>query len=243
MTPRLNTRLVTPRSPLSPLSLSARPLSLCRAVLLGMTVACAAGMSMSSAQAQTPAAIRPSPTASADAAVKAAVESTIAAIGKDPAAMGGDPDRTAQLVTTYFLPYTDFQRTARLATGDYWKKATPEQQKQIAEQFQALLVRVYAAQLTQVQGQHISFKYGKPTAVPNSTDQVVQSDVHTDTDDMSTSYRLVKTADGYKIYDIDLMGLWLIQVYRQQFGDQLRQGGIDGLIKFLAAHNAQRAGG
>jgi phospholipid transport system substrate-binding protein len=186
---------------------------------------------------------RPAASAAADAAVKAAVEGTVSAINADAVAKNGDPARTAQLVEAHFLPYTDFRRTARLAAGDAWKQATPAQQEQIFQQFQALLVRVYAAQLTQTQGQNIKFVFEKPTPVAGSTDAVVKSTVHTDTDDASTAYRLVKTADGYKIYDIDLMGLWLIQIYQQQFRDQVRQGGIDGLIKFLAAHNAQRAAG
>ncbi|MCY0387947.1 ABC transporter substrate-binding protein [Robbsia sp. Bb-Pol-6] len=180
----------------------------------------------------------PPASASADATLKAAVEGTLAAIRSDPVAKGGDPARTAQLVETHFLPFTDFRRTARLAAGDAWNSATPQQQEAIFQQFQALLVRVYAAQLTQIQGQHIQFRFDHPKPVPNSTDVVVRSQVHTDTDDMSTGYRLAKTPTGYKVYDIDLMGIWLIQVYRQQFGDQLRQGGVDGLIKFLAAHNA-----
>ncbi|MGI4981848.1 MAG: MlaC/ttg2D family ABC transporter substrate-binding protein [Janthinobacterium lividum] len=182
----------------------------------------------------------PPASASADATLRAAVEGTLAAIRSDPVAKGGDPTRTAQLVETHFLPFTDFRRTARLAAGDAWKTATPQQQDAIFTQFQALLVRVYAAQLTQIQGQHIQFRFDHPKPVPNSTDVVVRSQVHTDTDDMSTGYRLAKTPAGYKVYDIDLMGIWLIQVYRQQFGDQLRQGGVDGLIKFLAAHNAER---
>ncbi|MGI4855669.1 MAG: MlaC/ttg2D family ABC transporter substrate-binding protein [Janthinobacterium lividum] len=181
----------------------------------------------------------PPASASADATLKAAVEGTLAAIRSDPVAKGGDPARTAQLVETHFLPFTDFRRTAQLAAGDAWKTATPQQQDAIFKQFQALLVRVYAAQLTQIQGQHIQFRFDRPKPVPNSTDVVVGSQVHTDTDDMTTSYRLAKTPAGYKVYDIDLMGIWLIQVYRQQFGDQLRQGGVDGLIKFLAAHNAE----
>lgn len=178
----------------------------------------------------------------ADATLRAAVEGTLAAIRSDPVAKGGDPARTAQLVETHFLPFTDFRRTARLAAGDAWQSATPQQQDAIFKQFQALLVRVYAAQLTQVQGQHIQFRFDHPKPVANSTDVVVRSQVKTDTDDMSTGYRLAKTPTGYKVYDIDLMGIWLIQVYRQQFGDALRQGGVDGLIKFLAAHNAERGG-
>jgi len=183
------------------------------------------------------------PGATADATIKAAVEGTVAAIRKDPAAQGGDPVRTAQLVRTYFIPFTDFGRTARLAVGETdWNKATPEQRSAVVAQFQTLLVRVYAAQLTQIQGQNVTFAFDKPTAVPKSSDVVIGSKVHTSTDDMSTRYRLAKTADGYKIYDIDLMGIWLVGVYKQQFADQLSKGGIDALIKYLTAHNTQVSG-
>jgi len=187
--------------------------------------------------------VKLAPGATADATIKAAVEGTVAAIRKDPAAQGGDPARTAQLVRTYFIPFTDFGRTARLAVGETdWNKATPEQRSAVVAQFQTLLVRVYAAQLTQIQGQNVTFAFDKPTAVPKSNDVVIGSKVHTATDDMSTRYRLAKTADGYKIYDIDLMGIWLVGVYKQQFADQLSKGGIDALIKYLTAHNTQVAG-
>lgn len=183
------------------------------------------------------------PGATADATIKAAVEGTVAAIRKDPAAQGGDPARTAQLVRTYFIPFTDFARTARLAVGEAeWNKATPEQRSAVVAQFQTLLVRVYAAQLTQIQGQNVTFAFDKPTAVPKSNDVVIGSKVHTSTDDMSTRYRLAKTADGYKIYDIDLMGIWLVGVYKQQFADQLAKGGIVALINYLSAHNTQVSG-
>jgi len=187
--------------------------------------------------------VKLAPNATADATIKAAVEGTVAAIRRDPAAKGGDPARTAQLVRSYFIPFTDFGRTARLAVGEAdWNKATPEQRSAVVAQFQTLLVRVYAAQLTQIQGQNVTFLFDKPTAVPKSTDVVIGSKVHTDTDDMSTRYRLAKTADGYKIYDIDLMGIWLVGVYKQQFADQLSKGGIDALIKYLTAHNTQVSG-
>lgn len=199
-----------------------------------------------SALAQPPAAaaaaVKPSPNATASAAIKAAVEGTVSAIRTDPVAKGGDPARTAQLVTTHFLPYTDFRRTARLATGAAWKTATPQQQDQIVTQFQALLVTVYAAQMTQIQGQDIQFQFDAPVTAPGSTDVVIGSKVHTNTDDLTTRYRLEKTPEGYKVYDIDLMGIWLIQVYRQQFANQLNQGGVDGLIKFLTAHNTRAPG-
>ena len=229
------------RAPTVSLQRRATPASLTRAVFLSWS--CLIGTSFASLAVAAPqAAVHPAPSASAPAALQAAVEGTIAAIQDNPAARGGDPAATATVVESHFLPYTDFRRTARLATGDAWNKATPAQQDQIFQAFQTLLTRVYAAQLTQIQGQKVSFAFNAPTPVPNSTDVVIGSTVHTATDDLSTRYRLEKTRDGYRIYDIDLMGIWLVQVYQQQFAAQLRAGGVDGLIKYLNAHNAQDSG-
>jgi ABC-type transporter MlaC component len=219
------------------------PAALTRAVVLSLS--CIGGTSFASlAVAAAPAAaVHPAPGASAPATLQAAVEGTIAAIQDNPAARGGDPAATATVVASHFLPYTDFRRTARLATGEAWNKATPAQQEQIFQAFQTLLTRVYAAQLTQLQGQKVRFAFDAPTPVPKSTDVVIGSTVHTATDDLSTRYRLETTKDGYRIYDIDLMGIWLVQVYQQQFSAQLKAGGVDALIQYLNAHNAQENGG
>ncbi|WP_236693657.1 MlaC/ttg2D family ABC transporter substrate-binding protein [Robbsia andropogonis] len=205
--------------------------------LMGATFAVGA-----SAAQETAAAVHPAAGASAAATLQTAVEGTINAIQSNPTARGGDPAATATVVQSHFLPYTDFRRTARLATGDAWNTASPAQQEQIFQAFQTLLTRVYAAQLTQIQGQKVSFQFDAPTPVPKSTDVVIGSKVHTPSDDLSTRYRLEKTKEGYRIYDIDLMGIWMVQVYKQQFAAQLQAGGVDALIKYLKAHNAQGSG-
>ncbi|WP_228980565.1 MlaC/ttg2D family ABC transporter substrate-binding protein [Paraburkholderia gardini] len=177
-----------------------------------------------------------------DAVVKAAVEGTVNAMKADPQARGGDMGKITQVVETHFVPSTNFQRTTRIAVGKAWTTATPEQQKQLYEQFQKLLVGTYAASLSQLRDQDVKFNFLPSTAAPGARDAVVQSHVISNGGDDAIGYRLEKTASGWKIYDINMMGAWLIQVYQTQFADQLAKGGVDGLIKFMIAHNAHSAG-
>ncbi|MBN3752682.1 ABC transporter substrate-binding protein [Paraburkholderia sp. Tr-20389] len=177
-----------------------------------------------------------------DAIVKSAVEGTVNAMKADPQARGGDMKKITQVVESHFVPATNFQRTTRIAVGKAWATATPEQQKQLYEQFQKLLVGTYAASLSQLRDQDVKFKFMPSNASADTKDTVVQSHVLSNGGDDSIDYRLEKTANGWKIYDINMMGAWLIQVYQTQFQDQLSKGGVDGLIKFLTEHNARSAG-
>jgi len=177
-----------------------------------------------------------------DTVVKGAVEGTVAAMKADPQARGGDMGKITQLVETRFLPATDFQRTTRIAVGKAWSTATPEQQKQLYDQFTLLLVRTYAASLSQLRDQDVKFKFLPVDAAAGAKDIVVQSHVISNGGDDAIDYRLTKGPSGWKVYDINMMGAWLIQVYQTQFADQISKGGIDGLIKFLTAHNSRSAG-
>lgn len=180
--------------------------------------------------------------AAPDAVVKSAVEGTVTAMKADPKARSGDMGEITQVVVTHFVPATDFRRTTRIAVGKAWSTATPEQQNQLYEQFQTLLVRTYAASLAQLRDQDVKFKF-LPADVPaGAKDAVVQSHVLSNGGDDAVGYRLEKTDSGWKIYDIDMLGAWLIQVYQTQFSEQISKGGIDGLIKFLTEHNARGAG-
>ena len=181
--------------------------------------------------------------ASPDSVAKTAVEGTVTAMKADPQAKSGDMAKITGLVETRFVPYTDFLRTTRIAVGqDAWSKATPDQQKQLFEQFQLLLVRTYAASLSQLRDQNVTFKFVPSSTPAGAKDTVVQTHVLTNGDDQGIDYRMAKTADGWKIYDINMMGAWLIQVYQRQFAEQISKGGVDGLIKFLTEHNARGAG-
>jgi ABC-type transporter MlaC component len=173
-----------------------------------------------------------------DAVVKSTIEEVMRAIKTDTAAQAGDPDELDRIVAQKFLPSTDFMRTTRLAVGSAWTRATPDQQQALFEQFQTLMAHTYAAQLAQIRGQGVQFNYLPMPALPaGATDAVVRTVVLNNGDTMNIDYRLNKGAVGWKIYDINMMGAWLIGIYRQQFADQVAKGGIDGLLQFLKAHN------
>jgi phospholipid transport system substrate-binding protein len=176
---------------------------------------------------------------SPDGIVKDAVQGTVKAMQADPQARGGDMSKITQVVETHFVPSTDFQRTTRIAIGKAWTTATPEQQQKLYEQFQLLLVKTYASSLAQLRDADVTFKFLPSSTGAGAKDTVVQSHVISNGGDDAIDYRLERTATGWKIYDINMMGAWLIQVYQTQFADQIAKGGIDGLIKFLVDHNAR----
>ncbi|MEA3120038.1 MAG: phospholipid transport system substrate-binding protein [Paraburkholderia sp.] len=170
--------------------------------------------------------------------VKHAVVGTVDAMKKDAAARGGDMAKITQIVQKNFIPATDFARTVRIAVGPaVFKQATPEQQKELTEQFSTLMTGIYAASLAQLGTQDASFAFNEQTATPN--DVLVMSTVTTPGDGQTVGYRLGKAGNDWKIYDIDMAGAWLIQVYQGQFKEQLQRGGVPGLINFLKLHNAR----
>jgi phospholipid transport system substrate-binding protein len=174
-----------------------------------------------------------------DQAVKTTIERVMSAIHSDPGGRAGDPERIYQLVQQHFLPATDFALTTEYAVGPAWAKATPAQRAALAGQFQTLLARTFALQLTQIREQDTRFTYAPAARLAeDAADAVVKTSVLTEGERMPIDYRLRKTGAGWKIYDINMMGAWMIQVYRRQFAAQLASGGVDGLIKYLAAHNA-----
>jgi ABC-type transporter MlaC component len=190
---------------------------------------------VSTAQAQ------PAAHAAPDALVQSAVENVLAAIKADPATRAGDMPKTVAVVQRQFLPYTDFERTTRLAVGKAWTDATPEQRQQLFLQFQALLVRSYALSLSQLREQDVKFRYQKPRAGSNASDVVVETRVTANGEDLQIDYRLQRTTAGWRIYDINMMGAWLIEVYRRQFADIVARDGVPGLISYLTRHNARQA--
>ncbi|MGO4574720.1 phospholipid-binding protein MlaC [Cupriavidus sp. 2TAF22] len=203
-------------------------LGACAALAIGAALAPAAR----AADAPAPAVDRSAP----DRMVRAAVEGVLTTIQASPDTRGGDLEKITAVVRRQFLPYTDFQRTTRLAVGNAWRTATPEQQKQLYEQFQTLLVRSYALSLSQVRDQALKFRYKPPRAA--GTDTVVETSVINNGDEVQIDYRLQRGATGWSIYDINMSGAWLIEVYRRQFADIVAKSGIDGLIKYLVSHNA-----
>ncbi|MBB3003690.1 MULTISPECIES: MlaC/ttg2D family ABC transporter substrate-binding protein [Paraburkholderia] len=180
-------------------------------------------------------------TSNPDAMVKTITQQVMDQIKGDKSIQSGDISKITQLVNEKILPYTDFRRTTQLAMGRNWRAATPDQQQQVIEQFKTLLIRTYSGALAQVRDQQIDYKPFR--ANPDDTDVVVRSTVVNNGQPIELDYRLYKTAQGWRVYDINVLGAWLIQAYQQQFQEKIQQGGVQGLISFLTQRNQQLASG
>lgn len=178
-------------------------------------------------------------TSTPDGLVKSVTADVLKTVRNDPSIKSGDINRVTQVVNQKILPYTDFTRTTRLVMGRHWRTATPEQQKQIVEQFKMLLIRTYSGALSQVGNQEI--QYQPLRAAPTDTDVVVRSTVFNNGQPIELDYRMEKTPQGWRVYDLNVAGAWLVQAYQQQFNEQIQQHGIDGLIAYLSQKNQSTA--
>lgn len=159
----------------------------------------------------------------------------------DKSIRSGDINHITQAVNEQILPFTDFRRTTQLAMGRAWRTATPPQQEQMVDQFKMLLIRTYAGALSQFRDQQVQFKPFR--AAPTDTDVVVRSSIVSNGQSVELDYRLYKTPQGWRVYDLNVAGVWLIQAYQQQFSEKISQGGVQGLIDFLTQRNEQLAAG
>ncbi|MGA3249977.1 MAG: ABC transporter substrate-binding protein [Paraburkholderia sp.] len=153
-----------------------------------------------------------------------------------------DIPRIMGIVNRDILPYTDFHRTTSLATGRYWRTATPAQQQQLVEQFKMLLIYTYSGAIGQLRPDQ-QIDYPPIHIAPTDTDVVVRTIAVSNGQPAEIDYRLYSTPQGWRLYDLNVLGVWLIQTYRQQFSDKIQQSGVDGLIQFLAERNQQLASG
>jgi phospholipid transport system substrate-binding protein len=159
----------------------------------------------------------------------------MAAVKADAAIQKGDVNRIMVLVDSKIMPNVNFARMTASAVGRFWRQATPAQQKQLQDEFKTLLVRTYAGALGEVKDQTVSFRPLR--ARPEDTEVVVRSEVRGRGEPIQLDYRLEKTADGWKIYDLNVLGVWLVETYRSQFAQEINSKGIDGLIASLAQRN------
>jgi phospholipid transport system substrate-binding protein len=174
-----------------------------------------------------------------DGLIKAVVSDVMASVKSDPEIQKGNIPRIVELVDKKIVPYTDMRRTTEMAMGPNWKKATPEQQAQLVSEFKNLLIRTYSGALSQLRDQTIQFKPLR--AAPDDKEVVVKTVVIGRGDPIPLDYRLEKTANGWKVYDMNIMGVWLVEAYRNQFANQISQNGVEGLVKFLQDRNKQLA--
>jgi phospholipid transport system substrate-binding protein len=207
-------------------------LDLLKSVALG-TCLLATGVAF----AQAPAAA-PSATAAPDALVRDLSNDVLNAIKADAALKGGDVNRVQKLVDEKVLPYVDFQKMTQLAVGRGWRQATPEQRAALTREFRTLLVRTYSGALSQVTDHQVKLRPFR--AQPGDTDVMVGTNIVASRGDpIQLDYRLEKTDAGWKIYDVNILGVWLVENYKTQFASQINSGGVDGLIKTLTDRNKQ----
>ena len=174
-----------------------------------------------------------------DALIKQVSTEVIDTIKADKALQSGDVSKIITLVDTKVMPHVNFQRMTASAVGRNWRTATPEQQKRLQDEFKTLLVRTYAGALTQVKDQTVQLKPMRAAA--EDTEVVVRTEVKGKGEPIQLDYRLEKADAGWKIYDVNVLGVWLVEQYRNQFTQDINAGGIDGLIGKLAERNKTKS--
>jgi len=171
-----------------------------------------------------------------DALVKRVTEEVLTIVRTDKDIQNGNTKRVLELVEQKVVPNFNFQRMTALALGREWRKATPDQQKRLSDEFMTLLVRTYSNALTGYKDEKIRYKPLKMAAT--DTDVVVMTEVlQPGGRPIQLDYNLEKTANGWKVYDVIVGGISLVTNYRESFAQEVRNGGIDGLIKTVAAKN------
>ena len=174
-----------------------------------------------------------------DAWIKQISGEVIETVKSDKAIQAGDTRKIMTLVDAKILPNVNFLRMTSSAVGRYWRQATPEQQARLQEEFKTLLVRTYAGALTQVKDQSVELKPLR--ARPEDTEVLVRSEVKGKGEPIQLDYRVEKTGDSWKIYDVNVLGVWLVETYRASFAQEISASGIDGLITKLAEKNKAAA--
>ena len=180
------------------------------------------------------------PNEAPDALVKRISSDVIETAKADKEIQAGNQKRVMDLVETKILPHVDFQRMTALAAGRFWRDASPEQQKQLSQEFRTLLVFTYSGALSQIKNETVEFKPLR--ADPADQEVEVRSQVNmTRGEPVTLNYRLAKTPTGWKIFDINVLGAWLVETYKGNFASEIGKSGIDGLIKSLAERNKKLA--
>jgi phospholipid transport system substrate-binding protein len=171
-----------------------------------------------------------------DALVKKISDEVIGIIKQDKDIQAGNQKKINELVEAKVLPHFNFERMTALAVGRNWPKASAEQQKLLTSEFRTLLVRTYSAALTTYKNQVIEFKPLRAAA--GDTEVMVRTQVkQTGAEAVGIDYSMEKTPGGWKVYDIVVGGVSLVTNYRETFNTEIRDGGVDGLIKSLASKN------
>ena len=176
-----------------------------------------------------------------DALIKEVTVDVLDSIKADKSVQAGDLQKMIALVDAKVLPHVNFQRMTAAAVGRHWRQATPEQQKRLQDEFKTLLVRTYSGALMQVRDQTVQLKPMR--SGPEDKEVVVKTEVRGKGDAIQLDYRLEKTDAGWKIYDVNVLGVWLVENYKNSFAQEIGANGIDGLIAKMAERNKAAATG
>lgn len=173
-----------------------------------------------------------------DAMIKRLCSEMLEGVKSDKSLQADNLSRITALVDEKIMPNLDFQRMTASAVGPQWSSATPEQQKSLQNEFKILLVRIYAGALSQINDRTIVVRPLR--ASPEDREVVVRTEVRGRGDPIQLDYRLEKTSDdgsGWRIYNLNVLGVWLVETYKSQFVEVVNSKGIDGLIDVLSQRN------
>ncbi len=174
-----------------------------------------------------------------DELIRSVSSEVLDAVKADKSVQTGDVQKVIVLVDSKVMPHVNFQRMTSSAVGRYWRQATPEQQKKLQDEFKVLLVRTYSGALSQVKDQTVQLRPMRSN--PDDAEVVVRTEIRGRGDPIQLDYRLEKSAAGWKIYDVNVLGVWLVENYRNSFAQEIAATGIDGLIAKLAERNKAAA--
>jgi phospholipid transport system substrate-binding protein len=200
------------------------------------------GGGVSSVHAQAVAAVGKAPQAqgqAADVFIRGLTDDVMGSVKQDKTLQNGDLRKVIALVDAKILPHVNFQRMTASALGRNWRQATPEQQKRLQDEFKSLLVYTYAGAVSQIRDQVVEVRPLRAQA--DDADVVVRTVVKGKGEPISLDYRLEKAGDTWKIYDVNVLGAWLVQTYQSSFAQEVSASGVDGLIAKLAERNKQLA--
>ena len=171
-----------------------------------------------------------------DALARSVTDEILRIIRSDKELQNGNQKKVVELIETKVAPHFEFASMTRLAMGRNWSQANPEQKKALTQEFRMLLVRTYTTAFTQYRDQVIEYRPLK--LAPDETDVVVKSLIKQPSGQpVAVDYRMEKTDRGWKVYDVKIEGISLVENYRNTFNSEVQRSGIDGLIKTLADKN------
>jgi phospholipid transport system substrate-binding protein len=175
-----------------------------------------------------------------EALVERLATELILLLKSDPELRNGNIEKINQLVDEKLMPHVNFTRMTASSVGRFWRQANPEQRQRLQQEFKMLLIRTYSGALTHFNNQTLAMRPSRYR--PEDKEVTIRSEVRGRGDPVQVDYRLESTPNGWKIYDLNVMGIWLVETYRTQFAQEINVRGIDGLIDTLAQRNASNTG-